>query len=150
MCSTIYFSTTSDEDLGAIPSDLFSLHRKTVESDRPQIELLSHSNIWHLRSYSGGCSCHFRHVLTAHSEEDFVPEFSAPDEWILDEPHVIEATGAIYDVFKSLSDQGHLVDLVDRWSDSSLEEIETVEVSFAQVSRDQFRFFDNYRFVFTP
>ncbi|RYG46019.1 hypothetical protein EON79_11200 [bacterium] len=56
------------------------------------------------------------------------------------------ATIAVYDLLARLLAQGHRVDVLDVWSATPPEEIETMGIALGDVPRDHFRFFEGVRF----
>ena len=143
MCYSVYLSTTSMEDLGHRPGDLFSF-ASIDKDDNPEIVgLLAYPARWRLVCRYGGCSCHFRHI------EDESPTFSTPEAWRPEDADDIESTGAFYDFLRDLLGTGHRVDLIDVWSDARAEYIDLLSVSLGQVDRVAFRFFADWRFDLT-
>lgn len=141
MCYLIYLSTTSQEDLSCLPSNLYHFRSITKEDDPAIINLLGHPVRWYLECQYGGCSCHFRH-LDGRRETDFFP----PEDWFPEDADDIEATKAVYDVLARLLAEGYRVDLLDIWADTPPEAITVLNVSLSAVDRDSFRFFEHRKF----
>ena len=104
--------------------------------------LLENSNRWRVGSRSG-CGCGFRH-LTA-------PElgFGAPEEWYPEEMEDVAATAEFFATVKQLLDRGERVDCVDVWSGTRADDVRRMEVRVAGLRAGEFRFFENYHFVFS-
>jgi hypothetical protein len=132
MCFTIYLSTTSPEALDEDPFNLYHFWR--VEDEDPEI--------WFLECQYGSCSCYFRHLLAA-NELCFEP----PADWSPEDADDVEATIAVYNVFKRVLASGHKLDLVDAWNGTPPGDIVTLEVSLNDVPADHFRFFESHRFI---
>jgi hypothetical protein len=143
MCHSIYFSTTSDEDLTLLPQDLFIIYRAYHEYNTDELSVLRYPQTWHLVCQYGGCSCHFRHVLKYSPELRY---FSPVEYWCPEDDDDVESTSAIYDVFVRLVSEGHSVDVLDIWEGDEVTSITSITVSVSEVPRDAFRFFDGVRF----
>jgi hypothetical protein len=143
MCYQIYVSTTSEEDLAALPTDLFRFELPTAD-DRPDIlQLLAYPHKWYLACRYGGCSCHYRHLGEG---SDF--SFDQPQDWMPEDSDDVESTQGIYDLVERLLAAKQGVDLVDVWEDPAAIRVTTLSVKLSDVSRDAFRFFANHKFVF--
>jgi hypothetical protein len=158
MCYVIYLSTTSDEDLGLLPQDDYIISRPT-EADPPAIlALLSHPNQWVMLCRYGGCSCHFRHssrgwlpgAKSGTGVEASLPYFSPVEDWSPEDDDDVDATARVYDLVSRVVAEGHSMDLIDVLEGVVREEIRTLDVSLGSISRESFRFFENYKFVFAP
>lgn len=140
MCYALLLSTTSDEDLTAHNSRLVRF-----TSDLPDImerARLSHGNKWYAASRQG-CSCAFRHLYSVELG------FGAPVDWYDENEEDILATKEFIKIVRELIDAGHRVDCVDAWwSGSELPDVE-MPVDLNIVSDDQFRFFENHKFIFS-
>ncbi|MFI5387579.1 MAG: hypothetical protein ACHQ50_15835 [Fimbriimonadales bacterium] len=145
MCYSIYISTTTDEDLAALPSTLFRFERDPEAETPAMRDLLAHPHRWFLTGQGGGCSCHFRHVM---GESDF--GFGPPVDWYPEDEDDVESTHAVYEVFARVVNSGHQVDVVDMWSDMMPQYVDPMEVSLSQVPAESFRFFDGKRFILRP
>ena len=158
LCYSVYLSTTSDEDLSLVKSDAFSFEKvsKSDETDdlgdmdnseeAQLLRLLSHRNCWYLMGKHGGCSCHFRHDGSLDLPEGYrgqIPSFGPPEDWAPEDEEDIDSTRAVYDWLISMLSEGHSIDLVDWWSSSNLNEIQTFDVKLRDVPSDHFRFFGN-------
>ena len=149
MCYTVFFSTTSDEDLSEAGHGLFTPYRTDGHTwEEEAIELLAHPNRWYLECRYGGCSCHFRHI------ESYIATFGLPGDPLPggqdEDEDDIESTAAFYDLIKRLVDEGHDIDVIDVWSDTPNERVQTMDVSLSEVTRDTFRFFASHRFMLRP
>ncbi len=141
MCYLIYISTTSKEDLSALPSKLYRFLPVTEDNDPDIINLLAHPMRWYLQCQYGGCSCHFRHLSTSNGL-DFAP----PEDWAPEDADDIESTKAVYHVLLGMLADGHKVDLIDLWNNTKPEAISALDVSLSEVDQDSFRFFENHKF----
>ena len=143
MCHSIYFSTTSDEDLTLLPQDLFIICRAYHEYNSNELSVLRYPQTWYLVCQYGACSCHFRHVLK------YAPQlryFSAVEDWNPEDDDDVESTSAMYDVFVRLVTEGHALDVLDIWEGDEASSITSMTVSVSDVPRNAFRFFDGVRF----
>ncbi len=145
MCYCVLLSTTCPDDLGRLPGGLCRFIRPDPDYAQASLGLLAYPHRWELLGHDGDCGCHLRH-LWAGSE----PEFHPPVEWFPEETEDIESTRAVYDLLTRLLAAGHRVDLVDAWMDAGTEGIETMELSLGAVPREDFRFFENWRFDLRP
>jgi hypothetical protein len=141
MCFLIYLSTTSPEDLRLLPSKLYHLLPLSKEDDPAIANLLENPSQWFIECQYGGCSCHFRHLMTGGDLW-----FSPPEDWFPEDADDIEATKAVYDLLSKMLAEGHKVDLVDVWVGTKPEAITERDVSLSEVDRDSFRFFENRKF----
>lgn len=139
MCYFLYISTDSDHDLSVRNNELMSFKKTTAEDKELPTEILNYSNIWYVGS-SQGCSCGFRHLM----EPDL--GFSEPVDWYEEDENDLEATKQIYDVLKELLCNGKNIEIVDKWTQIESIDIKTMNVSFKDVSRNEFRFIENYKF----
>ena len=165
MCYSVYLSTTSDEDLSLVKSVAFSFEQisrsdetddlgETENGEEAQLlRFLSHRNCWYLTGKYGGCSCHFRHTeggFHPTTQVESMPYFSPPESWSPEDAEDVESTGAFYDALVTLVNGGHQVEILDAWSGTKVTRIRTIPVSLAKVSRDEFRFFNAFRFLVGP
>lgn len=141
MCYEIYLSTTSPDDLSNLPCELYHFMPLTQDDLPVIVNLLDNPVRWFLECQYGGCSCHFRHLNDV-GEMYFAP----PEDWYPEDEDNIVATSAVYDVLVGILTDGHKVDLIDAWSNTSLEAITALDVSLSEVDRDSFRFFENRKF----
>lgn len=146
MCYEIYVSTNSPEDLGMLSRNLFRFGQPDEEREAGPIAMLSYPNKWYLSGRYGGCSCHFRH-LSIWSES---LGFGAPEDWFPEEVEEVESTAAAYDLFSRLVAEGWSLEALDTSSGANLGDMKSMKVSMGEVPRDSFRFFENFRFEFTP
>lgn len=143
MCYSINLSTTSDEDLSKLNDGPFFFLAPTHPGDLEFLALLEHPNKWCLSCQYGGCSCYFRH------REGVEPlGFGPPLDWYQEDEDDHESTKAVYDVLLRLVSEGHELDLLDIWEGCTPSDVKTKEVSLKEVSRDDFAFFENCRFIF--
>lgn len=142
MCYTIFLSTTSPEALDALPSHLYQFSRPTEAEVKAIGGLLKHPYHWYLTGPYGGCSCHFRHL-----GEGSHMYFSAPEDWDPEDAEEIESTMAVYDALAHILASGNALDLIDLWNGMGPEGVKDLPVSLRDVTRERFRFFENYRFV---
>ena len=152
MCNMVYFSTSSDEDLSLLGSKNISFGRISETDPEEILALLSFPNQWYLTGRHGGCSCHFRHALEySLSEDDDAPEpeFLSPQDWNPEDAENIEDTLAAFDKICDIVTKGHSIDLVDWWNGTDPEDIRTKEVKILGLPREEFRFFENYKFNFS-
>ena len=161
MCYSVYLSTNSNEDLSLIKSEEFSLSRLTTKDEPDErdmdnteeaqlLRLLSHSNNWYLSGKNGGCSCHFRHTeesFQPNMKKTFMPYFSIPEDWSPEDPEDVESTASFYDALVLMVSRGYQVEILDTWTGTKPARIRSMPVSLSTVSRDQFRFFNGFRFI---
>lgn len=140
MCNLIYISTDSERDLGAIDSILFKLRKPTAEDTVSVEGYFRYPNTWYLESQYGGCSCHFRQLM---SGSDFW--FGPPEDWYEEDDDDVEATAAVYDVFTDLITSGSRVAVLISWN-LETDEFKDVEVRLSEVDRSSFRFWVGCRF----
>lgn len=140
MCYLIYFSTSSDEDFTMLQSEHFTISTPDPVKDSEYTGLPEHAHCWFLMCKYGGCSCHFRHFL---DDKQFAPIA----EWRQEDEDDVESTIQIYDVFWRLFLEGHHLDIVDVWSGTPPEEVDSIDVDLSEVFRENFRIFENRRFA---
>ncbi len=136
MCYLLYLSTSCPDDLSIHNSPLLQLE-KAAHSP----EILSHPHRWFI-SYRGGCSCGLRH------EMDATLGFTAPADWLPEDPETLAVTAVLYRVVRALVDAGHDVDCVDTWNGALPDPTPMIEVDLDRVSEVELRFFEGHRFVF--
>ena len=146
MCNSIIVSTTSGQNLSALPTDLFQFRPPTEDDQTFARQYLKYPHIWYLSGRDGGCSCHFRHLLAESSDLGF----RGPEEWWDEDTDEVESTQAVYDTFKSLVESNERVDLINAWNDKMTENWQSIEISLTVVTRESFRFFENFRFEINP
>lgn len=139
MCYSIYLSTNTDLDLSRNNSDLVHFMKESV----PQRyrSLLRYPNQWFVGSKSV-CSCTFRHL---HSIE---LGFSEPQDWYPEDEQEIEATLIFIKIVREVVNKGYQVDCIDIWEAATQAGIVQIMVNLDQISDDQFRFYENHRFIF--
>ena len=140
MCYFLYISTDCDHDLSTHNNDLIKLEKVVGKDKELPIEILSHPNIWYVGS-ANGCSCGFRHLM--HPDLGF----SEPVDWYEENEKDIEATKQLYDILSKLLRQGQMVEVVDKWTHIESKDINTMNVSFSKVKRDEFRLIENYKYI---
>lgn len=112
----------------------------------PEKALLRFRNKWFLGSVHG-CSCGFRHLCA----ESVSLGFGEPEKWVQEEDEDIEATLKAVRVLRLLVEIGANVECINIWDhgDGAVKELQTKEVSMTRLDDAAFRFFENYRFVFS-
>ena len=145
VCYLLFVSTTTDEDLAALPSPLYRFVRDPAADTADMKALLAYPHRWFLECQYGGCSCHFRHVMRADDRG-----FGPPEDWIPEEEDDIESTRAVYDLFARIIGSGHQVDVVDLWEGTPPEDLKQIPVSLGQVPPESFRFLEGRRLVLSP
>jgi hypothetical protein len=73
------------------------------------------------------------------------PWFGRPEECASDDEDNIESTRAFYDLLSRLVSEGFQVDVIDSWNGEEAN-YRTRPVSLKVVPREEFRFFEGYRF----
>jgi|SRR5262245_54395680 len=139
MCYSLLLSTTSNRDLAAHNNELVRFSR-----DLPTIDAVSdlkHPHKWYVGSRSG-CSCSFRHLYSVELG------FGEPVRWYEEESDDIEATLQVIAIIRELVAGGESVDCIDAWPTETASTNELI-VPLATVSDREFRFFENYHFIFT-
>jgi hypothetical protein len=145
MCYMTLLSTTSDNDLTRHNNALVAFSKKFPIV--PEKKYLGFSHQWFIGSQDG-CSCCFRH-LGGNSIE---LGFTIPVDWFHEDAAAIEATHQVCATIRAMVATGAQVDVVDAWAHGQTEAApldNTINVNLAQISDDTFRFFENYRFVFS-
>jgi hypothetical protein len=155
MCYSIYVSTTSKEDLAGLPEDHFQFQRiegSEIGNDLGILALLAYPERWLLLCKYGGCSCHFRHlgeVVGGRNGRRQEP-FGVPEDWMPEDEEDLESTKAVFDALSLLLSKGNQVDLIDVWTDTAPDSVQTLNVSLGEVPRDAFRFLEGYRMCLSP
>ena len=139
MCYALYLSTTSNENLTVLNSDLVRFERVTAEDDGAAT--LLHPQKWYIGSKSG-CSCTFRHIASTELG------FGEPVDWALEELDEILATAELYRVIKHIISAGYAVDLLDLWVGMERGEVTEMTVDLLSIPEKTFRLFENHHFVF--
>jgi hypothetical protein len=139
MCYSVFLSTSSPEDLSVHSTARVKFQTEDIGENVARI--LLHEHKWFIGSQSG-CSCTFRHLTS--------PElgFGKPEEWYPEEGDELAATGEFVAVVRQLLNGGHEVDCVDVWNQEAGGGIATRQVELSVVSDEEFRFFENFHFVF--
>lgn len=141
MCYVLLLSTTSDQDLSESGSDLARFTRTLP--DVAAVVKLAFPNRWYVES-KPGCSCGFRHLYSVDLG------FGRPVDWYPEEPDDIKATLEVIALIRRLVAAGEKVDCVDAWEHRDMHPVAeaTLTVDLSQVADEEFRFFENHRFVF--
>ena len=135
-------STDFDGDLSGHNSALIRFEKDFTNCEPGIMELLRYKNPWYVGS-KAGCSCTFRHL---HSVE---LGFGEPVDWYAEEPDEIEATKVFYEIVVNLIASGSKVDCIAIWTGVKKDRIKNLAVDLSSISRDAFRFFENYHFVYS-
>ena len=139
MCYTIYLSTDSNQDLSLNNSDLVHFKKQTVEE--PFDSLLRYDQQWYVGSKSG-CSCTFRHLFSVDLG------FGEPVDWYPEDEDEIAATLLFVEIVRKIIERGYEVDCIDAWYGATKEDILEKQVNLDEIKDAQFRFFENYHFIF--
>ena len=142
MCYAVYISTNSQEDLSRRNSELVRFKKLSEPESDPCTRLLEFPNRWFVGSKSD-CSCTFRHATSVDLG------FTVSVDWYQEEQDELDATGELFAVLQSLLLSGCDVDLVDRWEGAQLDDIISLDVSLAEISKTTFRMFENHRLRFS-
>jgi len=143
MCYMVFISTTADRDLSERNAPPFVIFERDLAHCEPGIaDLLKYPRKWHVGVRSA-CSCTFRHLSVADIG------FGVPEDWYPEEAEEIEATKQFYDVVASLVSAGQRVDCISHWAGTPKNAVKHLDVDLASVSREAFRFFENYHFTFS-
>ncbi len=141
MCYVNHLATDCDQDLSTMVGNRLLL---TQPEDEEAINLLQLPHRWNLTREWGGCGCSFRVSGILGSE----PWFGPPEDWCPEDADDIEATQQFYDLVANLREEGHQVEVIAVWTGTGINEIKTLDVPLNKVSRDEFRFFENFLFRF--
>jgi hypothetical protein len=144
VCYLIYLSTTSKEPFGDSGRTLYKMYPIGPDDDARIVGLFEYPEKWYVECQYGGCSCHFRHNGT----DQYAPSFSPPEDWCPEDEDDIEATAALVALFQRIIGDGHQLDVIDVWTGTPPELINTLDVNLSELPVDSFRFFENYRFRF--
>jgi hypothetical protein len=139
-------STTSDIDLTQFNSSdvVFDKEMPGI----PEEQLLKYHHKWYVGS-SHGCSCGFRHLMTANFSD---LGFSDPEEWFHENLEDIEATIKLVRIFKKVIESGSKLECIDSWTHDPSDPPNlsgNVIVNFTEVSETAFRLIENYHHEFT-
>jgi hypothetical protein len=140
MCYSLLLSTTSNRDLAASNNELVRFSRDLPAI--PEVSDLKYAHKWYVGSRSG-CSCSFRHLYSVDLG------FGEPVDWSKEEQEDIDATLQVIAMIRSLIVSGESVDCIDAWLRSEASQPTELIVSLGTVSDREFRFFENYHFIFT-
>ena len=141
MCYALILSTTSDEDLSLMNTDMIRFGQPVA--DRYPMNALSYPNKWYVGSRTE-CSCSFRHIVEP--EQDF----GIPEEWFPEEASNIEATLTLIGLVRSLIAKGEHVDCVDYW-EGDIDKHQfpvSITVDLSRIRDEEFRLFENHHFDF--
>ncbi len=139
----VLLSTTMDKGLAERSIPPFVTFERDLSRCEPGVaDLLRYSHKWYVGVRSA-CSCTFRHLCQV------AIGFGPPEEWYPEEPEEIEATKQFYDVVASLVSAGQRVDCLSHWAGTPKNAIKHLDVDLASISREAFRFFENYHFTFS-
>lgn len=139
MCYAIYLSTDLEDDLSKFNTALVRFEHVDVRS--PVITSLEYIHKWYVASKSG-CSCTFRHLTSVELG------FGAPVDWYEEEENEIAATLTFIKVIRKLINRGAKVDCIDIWYGTEPSDIQVKRVKLMDIKDEQFRFFENYHFLF--
>jgi hypothetical protein len=147
MCFSLYISTDSPEDLRSCTTELVRFQKaEDYEYKATEfISILQFPNRWFVGSKSG-CSCTFRHLHCSAVDLGF----GAPEGWYEEGQDNLDATQQLYQVIHNLLRSGFRLDCIDHWAGAEPKDITVLPVSLQAVSKEAFRLFENYRFVFEP
>jgi hypothetical protein len=140
VCYLLHLSTSSEEDLSARSDELIQ-YAKPIGMDDLVTARLLHSHKWFVAAPSS-CSCGLRHLM----QVEF--GFSKPVDWYPEDEENIKATLRFVRTIRKLREAGHSVDCIDAWVDSTGEGLIQMKVRLAALTDDEFRFFENYHFLF--
>jgi hypothetical protein len=142
MCYVLLLSTTSDEDLARLNTELVRFERELPAI--ADVAKLRHPHRWYVGSKSG-CSCTFRHALDANIG------FGEPEDWCPEEPDNLAATLFLMAVIRRLVESGESLDCVNAWHHQApAPAAETsLDVDLSKITDREFRFFENHCFSFT-
>jgi hypothetical protein len=140
VCYSIFLSTDSSRDLSAENSELLEFKLEAIKE--PFRSILQHEHQWYVGSKSR-CSCTFRHLYSTELG------FSEPVDWYPEDEDEIEATLYFIKILRQLVDQSYKVDCVNIWNDMIGDKFNQAIVNLEIVSDEQFRFFENFHFIFT-
>jgi len=141
MCYAVHISTNSPENLVDRNSELVRFEKVTDADSDTCIPLLDFPNKWHVGSKSV-CSCTFRHL----DSSAFDLGFSEPEDWYEEDQDDILATRKLYGTLSDILSSGYLVDIIDRWEGTQVQDIKTIDVSLDEVSERRFRLFEGFKF----
>ena len=141
MCYLVYISTDFEGDLSRHNSALIRFEKDFSNCAPEVMDLLLYKYSWYVAS-KAGCSCTFRHLSSIELG------FGKPVGWYEEHLDEIEATKIFYDEISGLISQGNKVDCIEIWSGTKKDHIKRLKVDLSLIARDDFRFFENYHFVF--
>jgi hypothetical protein len=140
MCYSLLLSTTSNLNLAAHNTELVRFSRDLPAI--PDVSQLKHAHQWYVGSRSG-CSCSFRHLYSVELG------FGEPVDWYKEEPADIEAPLQVVAIVRELLASGESVDCIDAWPRNEISPTTELIVGLGTLRDREFRFFENYHFVFT-
>jgi hypothetical protein len=139
VCYSIYLSTDSSQDLSGENSELIHFQKESIAE--PFRSMLQNEHQWYVGSQSG-CSCTFRHLFSIELG------FSEPVDWYEEDGSEIAATLSFIRVIRQLIESGQKVDCIDVWNNAAQKDIVERVVNLKNMDDEQFRFFENHRFIF--
>ena len=109
-----------------------------------QKETPKYGNIWHVQS-EAICSCSFRHA------GDINMGFGEPEDWNPEDKLDINATLQFIAIVRELLAKGNKLDCFDAWQDDIIKVSTPIdkELNLSIIKNAEFRFFENYHFIFT-
>lgn len=146
MCYMTIVSTTSNLDLTE-----FNTGDVVFDREMPGIPeelLLQYDNKWYLGS-SQGCSCGFRHLMSANFKD---LGFAEPEDWFPENKEDIEATLKLVNIFKTILSDGSKLECIDAWASDNPQGPNIsgqVDVDLSQIPEAAFRFIENYQHEFS-
>ena len=140
MCYELILSTTSNRDLAASNTELVRFSRDVPAI--AEVSDLKYAYKWYVGSRSE-CSCSFRHLYSVDLG------FGEPVDWYKEEQEDIDATLQVIAMIRSLIASGESVDCIDAWPRPDTSGTTELMVDLRTVSDREFRFFENYHFIFT-
>lgn len=144
MCYILTLSTDSPEDLAKFNDE----HLFFEKTDKPQhTNLLRYAHQYEIATMQkGNCSCHLRIF-----DEDLSKEvgFCVLQDWLNEEKDDdILATRRLFEIVKSLVNQGYKVDSVMLWNDDIPATIKNIQVPVNELQTSHFAFFENTHFEY--
>jgi hypothetical protein len=150
MCNVVYLSTTSTEDLALRNTDFVRFSKdpeKMKWMTTEQSKYLGFPQKWFVGSKTG-CSCTFRYLMPECVELGF----GEPEDWFPESADSIQGTLQVISIIRELVAKEEQVDCVDFLSGGSNEVVPLAgetEVNLRKIRDQDFRFFENYRFIFS-
>lgn len=145
MCYILTLSTDSPEDLAKFNDE----HLFFEKTDKPQhTNLLRYAHQYEIATMEkGSCSCHLRVFDESLSKE---VGFCALQDWLDEEEDAdILATRRLFEIIKTLVNQGYKVDSLMLWNDETPAHIKNIPVPVNEVEASHFAFFENTHFEYS-